>query len=500
MIILSLPFHREHSADFLLALGQSRKSNVDRKIYQAIELRLDFYDKLSDAKSLLSHICNTVKQYKLCDNIEEIIFNIRYAQYNAINIDYIKYKYYIYECILQKFRALVDISVEEIFILKPQIKPQNLIISYHEEDSSKFSVDNVSLFLSKYGSIPCKFLKLALEVNSYESLLKLNEQFELTDSRKILFAGQGLLGKLTRLVHDRIEAMGTYIGLAGYQTSEHQPSFAEMLLMSSRSNRRKQAVSGIIGGKQVYKSLGLYYYNKYFADKRINSVYLPFPLEDKDDFKNLTLFISKKSVLIGFSVTMPHKSMFSSFNHYNLFISRNDISKEDKFFLFNTDEQAIIKSLEHVNACKDSRILIFGSGATAEMFIQKAPDGSKLTILSRNTDRTDYLIEKYNCLRYGGEKDIDIFINCTPLGSSGEDLIGLTGITKFHAAIDLAYNKSDFFIDNNNNISFSVINTGLVSYCLRERKKFVDGHQFWIWQSSGQKVEFLKKLNIDIAD
>ena len=74
---------------------------------------------------------------------------------------------------------------------------------------------------------------------------------------------------------------------------------------------------------------------------------------------------------------------------------------------------------------------------------------------------------------------VDILINCTPLGSDQEDVLGLLNLKYPGKVIDLPYSRNQI---------------PLIKTCLQNSIPNIDGKKFWKWQAEAQEEIFIKRI------
>ncbi|MBT7469180.1 MAG: thymidine phosphorylase, partial [Candidatus Cloacimonetes bacterium] len=312
--------------------------------------------------------------------------------------------------------------------------------------------------------IPAKFLKIALKIENYSDFTKLTKIFQ-KSNKPIIFTGMGKLGKISRILHTHFGAVGTFVGLDDYQTATGQLTVTEAETYNLSTISQKTKIGGIIGGKQVEKSLGINFYNHYFQQHKIDAIYLPFNVENLTDFLNW----QNSQNCFGFSVTMPFKTELTE-NPINLFLP-----KSRKYF--NTDAVAFEKSIKFLKISKNEKILIYGSGGTAKTALSIFQNQAYSA--GRNLTKIKKLAEKFNCKIAVPNQKFDVIINCTPIGMNGEDFLKKTKLQIAKKTIDLPYSNTK---------------TLLIQKCEEEKTKFVNGKTFWKWQAEKQLSEFKKEL------
>jgi len=184
---------------------------------------------------------------------------------------------------------------------------------------------------------------------------------------------------------------------------------------------------------------------------------------------NLKKFIvSLESGLItGANVTIPFKTtiipLLTNLSKEAAAIGAvNTICRKGtKLIGSNTDVHGFLNVLHENNVeIEDSHVLIIGAGGAARSVIYGlvSHGASQFKIYNRSKLRTEELVvsinqysdvnvETYQFPSYGGSMDdIDLLVNCTPVGMSGHSVgrspLNRTNISKNTTVIDLVYNPA----------------------------------------------------------
>ena len=400
--------------------------------------------------------------------------------------------------LVEKYDCFIDLEIENFISESPsksKIKSDNLILSFHDfNEKTNFEKMKNIIRISNY--IPARFLKIAVNISAFSDFLKIPALIE-KSNKPVVFVGMGNLGKISRILYRQLGSVGTFIGIANHLTAEGQISEieAEMYRLDKIGDETK--IGGIIGGEQVTKSLGLTFYNDYFRENNLNAVYLPFVVTKLDDF--LYWIRKSKFRFYGFSVTMPHKKKIGNekrkkrkeeddfsnegeneFPVYNLFLP-------EKNEFFNTELIAFQKAIKFLKIKINEKILIFGSGGSAETALFAFQKFPLVYLSSRNENMGRKLSEKFwrNFIsqRKPNSKKFDIIINCTPLGMNNEDFLRITNLSLSTKIIDLPYGEEK---------------TPLIKECETQKALFVDGRMFWKWQAEMQLKIFEEEIENEV--
>lgn len=330
---------------------------------------------------------------------------------------------------------------------------------------------------------PC-YVKIAQHCSSFKDLLQLTRLMQKYQKLNIIWLAMGEYGYIQRLLHSYLYSQATYVAKAGKETVQGQLNNESVEKFPHLLKKKLSQWGGLIGGTQVYKSLGLKFYNNYFAKHNISATYLPIYLKegDVDDFFFLVEENHNLSELAyGFSITMPFKRRIAEkFGHKeisNLMIYGN----EPKFF--NTDYDALVRIKAKLNLVGKYKVLIYGSGNMAELALQVFSE-QELYLVGRNTTRLNELASQRNNReiidRFSAEIYFDLLINTSPIGMLGEDFSQVTGFSKFKYVIDLPYSQEEI---------------PLSKQVLKEN--YISGQEFWFYQSERQLHLFKERIEYD---
>jgi 3-dehydroquinate dehydratase / shikimate dehydrogenase len=448
MLILSIPFLK---ADFV-----KKQSENDRFIWK--EYRLDYNQ---NPASFPLELLNS-----------NSILTIRDVSEGGKNPIPKKLKTQLYQRAIKTSNCLVDYEIQQYE--EGDIDPSYLILSYHDMNEIT-DLEKLTTIIQRMNASKARFLKIAVNINSFSSLHDLCQVTKLC-KKPFIMAGMGRLGKLSRLLHKHLGAVGTFVGLVENLTASGQLTESDVCLYNLDRISTKTKLGGIIGGSQVQHSLGLEFYNNYFGQNELDAVYLPFVIDDLTEFNNWfdnCNFIDK---FYGFSVTMPFKQAFTQTEPINLFLLHQNV-------FLNTDKLAFQKTIKNCFIGLTDKILIIGCGGAANTASQIYSILPNVTIACRNAEKGKELAKLTSSVFLPFSKlagrEFDVLINCTPIGMKDEDLVDITGIKSYKKVIDLAYQKN---------------HTRLIDHCLEDDIPFVDGKMFWQWQAETQLAEFVKSI------
>jgi shikimate dehydrogenase len=443
MIIHSIPFIDEE-----FVRQEKKRTTLDWR-----EFRLDYHPE------------PTSFPFDMVD--EKTIITIRDVNFGGKLVFPLAKKLEFYQKICHQTACFIDLEIENY--QQTPIPSEKLIISHHHcKTFDKSELENI---IEKANSISAKYLKIAVPITYYSQLNDIPNLL-LQSNKPVIFVGMGKLGKVARMLANHLGSAGFYVSSEGNPTANGQLTINETDKFNLRFHNQNTKIGGLIGGEQVYDSLGMKFYNQYFREKRINAAYFPFPVADLPDFKNWISECPFRAQFYGFSITMPHKKAFIT--PQNLLPAINYINFASNF-MENTDIFAFQNSFSYLNIKKNDSILILGSGGSAEAVLYQFHKTHKISMLARNEKRKLEL-KKY---RFSAvtENQFNVVINCTPVQS--DEMIALNETFQFNSVIDLPYQSQ---------------NTSLIDYCIKYKIPYVDGKMFWNWQAEKQLEWFLKTI------
>ncbi len=341
---------------------------------------------------------------------------------------------------------------------------KNIILSHHNF-TQHIDFKKVNEILGYHKKV--KFVKIAAVIDSYKVLQKLSDKIK--HYPNVILVSMGKTGLVSRLLYKKFNSVATYIGLDNFKTAPNQLTVSSLFFDISNVNK-KTMIGGIVGGEQIIHSNGLIFYNDYFKRHNLNAVYVPFLTEDLKDFTEWFL----KQNFYGLSITMPFKEKFSQLIK-NKKESNNLFTRDKK--LYNTDKIALEKAKTELGIKSRDKVLVYGSGAMAKLALEVF-DNSDIYVAFRNRKKADSVFFGYKEKTI--PQDIDLLINCTPLGLN-ENFFEKSGLKIIpRKIIDLPYNPKK--------------ETFLITFAKENNLPFVDGLTFWHWQANRQLEEFEKAI------
>ncbi len=448
----------------LIASFKGGKPCTDNaELYTYHEIRLDFIEQSKIEKHLGE-----------CELTPNTILTLRHASEGGLSKLSLKDRISILREYALRNNCLIDIEYKQYIQEKPDLSGLRYILSYHDFDN--LNEEEVSAFLKEGALLDCTYLKLAIPIERYMQLSWLETMFKACP-KQVLFAGLGKLGKLSRILYKHINARATYIGNGHEKVVPEQLTYEEIEQFRLRKITKNTVIGGLLGGQQVWGSIGLQYYNDYFEQEGFDAMYLPFSCDDFEDFWSWLNTFKKRNKFYGLSVTMPFKravrEVTSSTKPVNLLHF-----ERDAIITNNTDHFALKKALFILEKQDMSSILIYGSGAMAELSIQEASVFGSVFLRCRDRKKQNEICSKHSIEAGDLNRKYDLVINCTPLGVDETNLFQATGLTPPRMLIDLPYSV----MNNSTNLTY------------HDFEHIIDGIQFWKWQALPQLATFVHSI------
>ncbi|MBR5154958.1 MAG: shikimate dehydrogenase [Clostridia bacterium] len=193
---------------------------------------------------------------------------------------------------------------------------------------------------------------------------------------------------------------------------------------------------------------------------------------------------AKKSDVLGFNLTMPHKQDIIPYLDYidpeaERFHSVNTVHINDgKLYGYNTDGCGFVYAMKDLGYCAENKnIVILGAGGVVSTIALKMEleGAKKITILNRTLSSAESIAKKLTQVKVltntltcenikNAVMDCDVLVNGTPLGMEGmkqdfEDLTFLDSLKEGALVYDLIYTPEETnLIKAAKQLGFSTIN------------------------------------------
>lgn len=339
-----------------------------------------------------------------------------------------------------------------------------VIVSDHdyERTGSWEDLNRLVSSMRDRGADVAKVATTARSTSDAFRMLQLARQ-ESGEGRPTIALAMGEAGLPSRLLAPKYGAFLTFGALvAGKESAPGQPSLRDMTqVYRLRDQDSETRVFGVIGDP-IKHSMSPVIHNAAFGSIGENAVYLPFLVEDAEDFMQTF----RAHDFSGCSVTIPHKErvgahcdvvdeVAASIGAVNTVVS----SGEGVLSASNTDWSAAISAIEEglggPGTLEGRRVCILGSGGTARAlaFGAIARGASSVAIANRTLSKADALAAELGDDRVramslgdleGSHDSGGVLINTTSVGMSGENegRSPVTGevVSRFDLVFDAIYN------------------------------------------------------------
>ena len=305
-----------------------------------------------------------------------------------------------------------------------------IIVSYHNFNETPDDLSDIYQKLSQNGADIIKIVTYANDITDNVKIYQLLQK----SKKPIISFCMGEYGIISRILYKKFGSYLTFAALqSGKESAPGQINIHELLNVYHIGKQNEQtAIYGLIGNP-VSHSISPIIHNTLFNEMGFNSVYVPFKVNNIDDFIEEFRMLDIR----GYSVTIPHKEsitnhldaidpMAKKIGAVNTIVNRNG-----KLIGFNTDYEAAVKALNSVNNLsgvseeegylKGKKVTLLGAGGAARAIAFGLKDcGAHITIINRNHNRAQLLARDVGCL--SGKLDdlhtieADILINATPVG------------------------------------------------------------------------------------
>lgn len=348
-----------------------------------------------------------------------------------------------FENIIENKRKNLIVDVELDLRQVLNLKSTETIASLHDfsGESDKLPA-NFEIYKNLTNADVIKFAVPTSDIGDSIAVWKLLEKAK---REKIPFVpiAMGESGKWTRILGLAHGAPLAYAALeAGKETAAGQFTWRDLSEVYRVKKLNAQTeVYGVVGSP-VSHSLSPYMHNAAFRFHNLNAVYIPFAVENLDEF--IVKFIREQTREIelnikGFSVTIPHKQTIIKHLDATDETARkigavNTVKIENgKLCGFNTDAAGFIEPLKFAYGdLQNAKVAVFGAGGAARAAIYALKnERAIITVFARNSVRAQSLAEDFDIeikesASTGNRNsenefgDFDILVNATPLGTAGE--------------------------------------------------------------------------------
>jgi 3-dehydroquinate dehydratase / shikimate dehydrogenase len=315
-----------------------------------------------------------------------------------------------------------DLEVESAAICPPELvdvllTPGKRLVSAHFFKALPPSLRSVAARLARHKP---NGIKIAARCDTLKDCRKLVE-FGLTRKNQIVLP-MGEAALPVRILSLREPNGFTYAPVEN-ATASGQVGLRDIheVYRAERITRRT-AVYGVIGNP-VGHSLSPQLQNAGFAARGMDTVYLPFQVEELADFVNAIKWLGIR----GFSVTIPHKERIMRYLDGCDPLAREIgavntvVVRRGKLYGSNTDYIGVLETLKRRVRLRGSRVLIVGAGGVARaVAFALAQAGASVFVCARRQKKARAIaqavsgrIVDWSRLRH---ESFDAIVNATPVG------------------------------------------------------------------------------------
>lgn len=347
-------------------------------------------------------------------------------------------------------------------------KGASLVVSEHDFSGGPGRIGRAMARLNRF---PAPFAKLAVKVRGAADLAEL-ASLEFIHPERIVI-GMGAAGLWTRIRPGSFGSAWTYV--AATEQAINAPGQVDLQQAEFLRLREHKALRpmALIGGDQVPESPGTDVYNRLFHARDLSIQYLPLPAGSLNEALSACRMLGVRDV----SVTAPFKrEMARACRTLDIHASSTGVvntatqGDDGNWSGWNTDVTAALGSLGDSDSLEGRQVLILGAGSTAASVGHAARSAGARVICAARTPRSDLGAIPW---AERGNREHDVLVNCTPLGSDGrstpwdpERPLGATML------LDVALRRGH--------------QTPLVERFMKESRAVVSGLGFWCRQGAHQ--------------
>jgi 3-dehydroquinate dehydratase/shikimate dehydrogenase len=215
----------------------------------------------------------------------------------------------------------------------------------------------------------------------------------------------------------------------------------------------KTEVVGLIGNP-VAHSLSPQMHNAAFAAAGANVVYLPFEVDDADQFMRRMVCPSSRELkwnLRGLSVTAPHKSTVMDYLDWidpvaqQIGAVNTILVCKDELHGYNTDAAGFLFPLKgKFGSLQDAHCAVIGAGGAARAALWSLrSEGAKVALFARDPGKARRLTQEFEIdtspISGASFAGFDIVVNTTPLGTRRTSELETAAVAEQFPGVRLAY-------------------------------------------------------------
>ncbi len=300
-------------------------------------------------------------------------------------------------------------------------KGTKVIVSYHNYTETPSDLKEIYDDIAISGGDIVKIVTFANSINDNLVIFDLIKRRE--KKTDIVTFCMGKHGEISRILSPIMGGYLTFGSLDEGKESAQGQIPARVLKSVYRVDGLGPDINiyGLVGNP-VSESMGYLIHNRAFAELGLDSIYLPFLVDDLNSF--MTGF---KGLFKGLSVTMPFKEEVIDFldrvdkKAEDIGAVNTVVTEDDKLVGYNTDCSGAIMALEGRTEIKGKNAVMIGAGGVARAIgFGVKGRGAPLTITDIEIDKAISLSKDIGCEYCNPEEldniNMDILINTTPVG------------------------------------------------------------------------------------
>jgi len=384
-------------------------------------------------------------------------------------------------------KAMVDLDSSELKSIDTATYRDKLIVSLHLRRYDESA-------LRQLLTLECRTVKIIFEAECFSEIAAASRLIASSGRKSVIFNVNGKWVAFQRSLYRHFASEAVYL-YRDQSTYPGQLSLLDFRLIHRTGIHCGAKVYGIFGGEGVNRSYSLKAYNELFLQQYLHAHYLPIPVTDPSEAIEVLGWLAERFCLEGFSITSPFKqSLPAAMGLKNVTVNSLVLSPTPKpgfsyspvtgqyIKYANTDLVALRTCINELRVSPDDRILIYGSGACAQAFIQKLKvlGYSKIYLAGRNAQKVSTMRQSYlqptTCHLPPATipSKVELLINC----SARLDFPDEPGVLlpHFDQLIELPYHPEQ--------------SSSLVSYCRQRDIPCVSGYDFFLKQWEAQSEFF----------
>ncbi len=451
--LICVPITETNVEAFLATTGEAEQTA------DAIELRLD-YLPAEALPQLIAELRSRIAQIS-----KPLIFTFRLREQGGKRDLTLQDRLNFWRSLPPEITSAIAFADFELDLVEsfageqPPIPWSKIICSWHNFAETP---DDLIERFERMARTPAAVVKIATQANRIGDCLRIFEIIERANQPKpVIGLAMGLPGLATRALALSRGAMLTFGALKrGAESASGQPTVAELRdLYRVKQLTGESEVYGVIG-KPIGHSRSPLMHNAALKALNRNGVYLPFEVDDVEEFVRDFLRPKTKKLdwrLRGLSVTIPHKLAiiphldFVDATAKAIGAVNTVVVEGAELRGYNTDVAGAMKPLDELMDVRGARVAVLGAGGAARAICYGLNDrGADVTIYSREVHKAQPLADEFKTqtASLGSFKgEADVVINCTPVGMCGhseaESPVKAETLSGVKLVYDLVYNPEE---------------------------------------------------------